>query len=869
MLRKVKKLFQQKSFSKGRPAREGVALMFRYKYSSFKMLLDSNLEFLKVISEMEELLRGRQVFGLSQVKNQADRAVFHVLRMIKNLDDLSRHRYGALFPVLEDIKERIQREWNRQRPLPVQEPILPFDRIHQEMFEGVGGKSAHLGEIQSRLGLPVPEGFALTTRFFELFLRHQGLFDAVYARKMEIDPLDPASIHQGSQEIQRLIQAADLPPELQRALEEAYEAMVERRAAGEGRKTRPAMALRSSAVGEDSELSFAGQYLSLLNVSPDRMAEAYRQVVASLYSPRALTYRLHKGILDEDIAMAVACLEMVDALASGVIYTRHPLNPLEDHILVTAVWGLGPYAVEGRITPDTYTVAKDGSWKVLVTAISHKPVQLIPDEQGGLREVPVPEELRDTPCLTFEQLQSLSEYACRLEKHFRGPQDIEWALDRQGRLFILQARPLKVEPPENGVRPTPRLEQYPLLLEEGIAAFPGVGWGPAIHIRSDQDLIRFPEGGVLVARHSSPQFVVAMKKARAIVTDLGSLTGHMASLAREFQVPTLVDTRRATALIPEKEVITVDAYSGRIYQGKVEELLVLQKEVQSPMKGTPVYETLRRVADLIIPLNLTDPKSPLFSAEHCRTLHDLCRLIHERSYTEMFQLSDLVSGQEGFAYKLEAPVPLDLYVIDLGGGLVIGKTQKTLKKIGLSDIASVPFKALLRGMTHEAFSRPQLRPVSFSGFLSVMREQMLSPPQAGNERFGERSYAILSDQYLNFSSRVGYHYSILDAYCGPAANMNYITFSFKGGAADEIRRNRRVRAIARVLERLDFAVEATGDRVDARLQKFDAPLIEDRLDQLGRLLLYTRQMDMLMDQEEAIEAAARNFLAGNYNLSSS
>jgi pyruvate,water dikinase len=191
------------------------------------------------------------------------------------------------------------------------------------------------------------------------------------------------------------------------------------------------------------------------------------------------------------------------------------------------------------------------------------------------------------------------------------------------------------------------------------------------------------------------------------------------------------------------------------------------------------------------------------------------------------------------------------------------------KKVTVEDIASLPFRALLKGMTLEVFQQPQIRPVSLGGFFSVMREQMMAPPLAGNERFGERSYAIISDKYLNFSSRVGYHYSVLDSYCGPEDNMNYITFSFKGGAADDTRRSRRVRAIAMILQNLDFVVEVNGDRVDARFQKYECPLIEERLDQLGRLLLYTRQMDMLMHSETSVEALAKNFLEGNYCLSCS
>jgi pyruvate,water dikinase len=146
-----------------------------------------------------------------------------------------------------------------------------------------------------------------------------------------------------------------------------------------------------------------------------------------------------------------------------------------------------------------------------------------------------------------------------------------------------------------------------------------------------------------------------------------------------------------------------------------------------------------------------------------------------------------------------------------------------------------------------------------------MREQILSPPSQA-ERFGDRSYAIIADKYLNFSSRVGYHYSILDCYCGASINKNYITFSFKGGAADDIRRNRRVRAIALILEALDFAVEIRGDRVDARLLKYEQPVMEEKLDQIGRLLQYTRQMDMLMNCEGSVAQAAQSFMEGNYAL---
>jgi pyruvate,water dikinase len=394
-----------------------------------------------------------------------------------------------------------------------------------------------------------------------------------------------------------------------------------------------------------------------------------------------------------------------------------------------------------------------------------------------------------------------------------------------------------------------------------VVVFSGVGVGPAVHVDTDADLMSFPEGGVLVAKRSSPQFMLAMPKTRAIVAEVGSVTGHMASLAREFQVPTILDAKGAFSAIAPGQVVTVDAHAGVVYAGCVPELLERQAERHFTIQETPVHQTLRKVADWIVPLNLVDPKAPSFRAENCKTLHDIMRMVHELSYQEMFQLSDLVSYREGAAVKLDARLPIDLHLIDLGGGLNVA--EERIRKVTMDQISCAPLLALLKGLTHCDLTHPAPRPIEFSGFLSVMREQMLSPPQHV-ERFGDRSYAIISDKYLNFSSRVGYHYSVLDAYCGRTVSKNYITFSFKGGAADDVRRNRRVRAIAAILKALDFAVKVRGDRVDARLLKHDQPIILDKLDLIGRLLQFTRQMDMLMKTEAAVEGVAKSFLSGNY-----
>ena len=845
-----------------RPSQDRVSRVFKFKYACFKDLLASNTELLNIITDFEHKLRGLEVFGMSYVRSQATRAVFHTLRMVKSLDDLSGHRYLMLFDTLENINQAVKEELGKRKELPVSEWVLPYSAITKEMVDWVGGKNANLGEMRNRPKMPVPEGFAITTRAYEYVLEYNELSDEIARIRRDLDPHDPQAVNDVSEKIQRLIILARVPQDLEETMYGAYDIMREKLRLESGNPDlEPQVALRSSAIGEDSELSYAGQYVSILNVTREKMIETYKYVVASLYTPRAIAYRLNKGMRDEDIAMSVACIEMVESVASGVTYSRHPFHLLEDNVLINAVWGLGPYAVEGVVTPDTYIVSKDAEQRILQTTIAHKPVQLVAVPTGGLEERPVDPEKQDAACLAPEQIETLAKYAIELEKHYGQPQDMEWALDKHGRILMLQTRPLGLDNMHEGDRPKlPLVEGHDVIVEGGSVACPGVGCGEAYHVNSEADLIGFPEGGVLVAKHSSPEFVVVMQKARAIVSDAGSVTGHMASVAREFGIPTLLGVDGAFCSIEGSTEITVDAYSGRVYKGKVQELLAVQKARESAMKDTPVYQTLRRVADFIVPLHLVNPRATNFTPENCQTLHDIMRFVHELSYREMFKISDAVSDTEGAgALKLSAPIPLDLHIIDLGGGLE--GVSPYSRYVTVDQVISVPFAAVLHGMLHEDLRNHGPRPVDLGGFFSVMREQMFSPNNMA-ERFGDRSYAIVSDNYLNFSSRIGYHYSVLDSYCGNTPNKNYITFSFKGGAADETRRNRRARAIAAIFRELDFMVEQREDRVDARFYKYERAVTEGKLDIVGRLLQFTRQMDMLMKTEASVNVLAKSFLEG-------
>ncbi len=833
---------------------------FRAKYNFFQELLESNSELLKIIADLEAKAHGRELFGMAYVRSQSSRAVFHALRMIRAFEGLSGRPLPVLGALVEGIREEIKGIVSARRGTNGAPFVLPLSAVTAAMVDEVGGKCANLGEVKNRVGLPVPRGFAVTTAAFRAFFEAAGLPEEIARLKLTLSLDDPGSVAAVSEDIQHLILRAEPPPELGRAIAEAHRDMAAEAWTTPGELR---VAMRSSAIGEDGELSFAGQYLSLLNVPAERLISSYKYVAASLYTPRAISYRALKGIADDDVAMSVACLEMVPSRAAGVMYTRHPLHPDQDRVIINAVWGLGPYAVDGVVNPDTYAVARDGSGHV-ETRVSDKPVMLVGEGQGTLTERPVPPELREAACLDPEQAGRLAEYGLALERHYGGPQDVEWALDPKGRLVILQSRPLAMAGGADAAmagRPDlPEVTGHDILAEGGEAASPGVGAGPVVRVLRDEDLEGFPQGGVLVAGHSSPKYMVVMPRCAAMVTEHGSVTGHMASLCREFGVPTLLGVPDALSVLPAGEVVTVDAWSARVYRGRVEELAGLGASREILMKDTPVYGVLTRVMELIVPLHLLDPKSKDFCEASCATIHDVMRLLHERSYTEMFRISDMASGQAGVAMRLAAVTGLDLHVIDLGGGLAEGAGQGG--KVTVEEVVSRPFLALLAGLVLDGEQVRTPRPVQLKGFMSVLGEQMLSSPTSGGQRFGDKSYAIISDKYLNFSSRVGYHYGVLDCYCGTTVNKNYITFSFMGGAADDVKRSRRARGIALILERLGFAVEVVGDRVAGRFQKFEAAVIEERLAAMGRLLQFTRQTDMLMVDEGSVAAMADGFFSG-------
>ncbi|WP_449244754.1 PEP/pyruvate-binding domain-containing protein [Desulfobacca acetoxidans] len=831
----------------GKPSQSQTELTLAARYSHFQRLLAANNQVLYLMSDLGEKLSGDFLFDLQYIRSLCSRLAEQTGEMVAALNGLGNNRYLELEEARQRIVAEVEDILNRRREIPPAPFVMFFEELPQEAVEIGGGKNANLAQVKNRLKLPVPNGFAITTSAYKAFLDHNHLAERITEMLSQWSMADLDTLGRVSEELKKMIRQAEMPPPLAEAIQVAYD----RLARQEG--GHPRLAVRSSAVGEDLAFTFAGQYATYLNVKPEDLIARYKAIIASLFTARALFYYKNKGFKEEEMSMGVVVMPIICSKASGVLFTRRPDPGEPDGILINAVWGLGKYAVAGRVNPDYYLIAYDPPGAILEQSIPAKPVMLVCQSEGGVAEVPTPPDIVETACLSHNHLQTMAKWAAVLEQHFQKPQDVEWALDSQDRLWLLQSRRLRVAAKKQvSVRPR-TLTDYHVLLDGGVVASRGVGAGPVVIVRQDQDLKNFPNGGVLVARHSSPKFVTVMHQTAAIITDGGSPTGHMALLAREFRVPAILNTGNATQVLSPGQVVTVDANYKNVYAGRVEELLTPMPADDDELTETPVFQTLKAIAKKVAPLNLVNPQDPTFAPAYCQTIHDIVRFAHEYSMRDMFNLREGFDKNEGEACDLESDLPFKIRMLDMGGGLKSAGGRRVRPK----DITSIPFKAFWEGV--RAMRWPQGKPTSTTSLSSIFvkTEEELAE---GETPYRDQSYALVSDNYMNFSIHLGYHFSSVEAYVSDQINDNYLTFHFHGGGSTPERRERRARLIETIIDHLHLQYKRKGDIIEARLAKYPRAQMLQRLVIMGKLTSYTKQLDMVLFSDGIVDWYINDFV---------
>ena len=818
---------------------------FATRYHNFKLLLTANNKALEIMSELEKALEGGQPFGMNFVRSRATAVSVNVFRIIKHLDELAPGKYAELYDRFKHIEASIKEAVTVDFPSTEGPLVIPLRNVDKTMADLVGNKMANIGEMKNRALIPTPEGFVVTAQAYNEFLSHNDLRDEIYRRIQSAKRDTMENLYALSARLQGLIINADLPKDLETAIRSAYSEL-ENLVHADVR-----VSMRSSALGEDtSGTSFAGQFRSELNVSKDNLMQAYKAILASNYSLPALIYRRNKGIPDETVAMCVGCMAMVEPVSAGVTYSRNPLDFRDHQVIIHAVWGLAKGVVDGSVDADLFVVSRNKHLKISEKTIGNKAIEFkcFPEEGVCRNEITGPKSSEQS--ITDIQALELADIAIRLEEYYGEPQDIEWAIDPHGDIYVLQCRPLQQLELYEGVKSSEEPANSPgSILSGGVTASPGVASGEVFIVRNDVDKLKFPRGAVLVALQSLPRWAPLLSSAAAVVTELGGVAGHLANVAREFGVPALFGMTGLISTLKNGDVVTVDASGRKIYKGRVEALFPQTLTMKKLMSDTPIYEILQKTASHIIPLNLVDPDSPDFHPRKCQTLHDITRYCHEKSVHEMFNFGKEHHFSERSSKQLVCDIPMQWWIINLDDGF---KEDVRGKFVTLDNIVSIPMLAIWEGVVAVPWEGPP--PVDAGGFMSVLMQATTNPaldPALGSP-YAARNYFMLSKNFCSLTSRFGFHFSTVEALVGDRPPENYISFSFKGGAADFRRRVKRALFIADILREFDFRVDVKEDNAFARMEGLEMEFMKTRLKIIGYLIIHTRQLDMVMSDDNSV-----------------
>jgi len=458
-------------------------------------------------------------------------------------------------------------------------PIVWFEEVGKEDVGIVGGKGANLGEM-TNARLPIPYGFIITAQAYFNFIEHANLKKSIALHLKSINYENPEELRQGSQHIRSLINAAEIPKDLVKNIFNYYEQLVVKEEQFYSLKKNfvkqgifkikslyrpPLVAVRSSATAEDlPDASFAGQQETFLNVRGEaHLIKKVKECFSSLFTERAIYYRHQQKFDHNKVGLAVVVQRMIESEKSGIAFSIDPVTNDKNKIVIEAIFGLGEYIVQGKVTPDHYEVSKK-SFVITKKEIKNQSIKYVKANIDN-KEVKLGNQGKKQK-LSDEEIIKVALLVADIEKHYYFPQDIEWAIEKN-RVYIVQSRPVTTTNKTNLTNETNFSNLTPILT--GAPASPGIGFGIAKIVFSPKEIDKIKIGDVLVASQTNPDYVPAMRKAAAIVTEKGGRTSHAAIVSRELGIPAVVGADGATRIIKEGEVITVNGGSGEIYKGKL------------------------------------------------------------------------------------------------------------------------------------------------------------------------------------------------------------------------------------------------------------------------------------------------------------
>jgi len=593
--------------------------------------------------------------------------------------------------------------------------VVPFEQLRMTDVESVGGKNASLGEMISQLaasGVRVPGGFATTAHAFRQFLKHNGLAERINARLTTLNTDDVRALAEAGAQIRKWVEETPFPDDLRRAIETEFEKLT---AGNPG----ASFAVRSSATAEDlPDASFAGQQETFLNVvGIEEVLHKMKEVFASLYNDRAISYRVHKGFAHSDVALSAGVQRMVrsDLGAAGVMFTIDTESGFKDVVFITSSYGLGETVVQGAVNPDEFYVHKPalarGDLPIIRRNLGSKLIKMefaTPAEKAAagklVKTIDTVPELRNRYSLSDADVIELARYAVIIEQHYGRPMDIEWGKDgSDGKLYILQARPETVKSQSEGkAEQRYKLKGTGTVLVEGRAIGQKIGTGPVriVHSLADMDMVQ--PGDVLVTDMTDPNWEPVMKRASAIITNRGGRTCHAAIIARELGIPAVVGCGDATEVLKDGALVTVacsEGDTGFIYDG------LLETEVSDVQRGELPYCPIK------IMMNVGNPQLAFDFAQMPSSGVGLARLefiinnnigVHPKAILDYPNIDiDLKKAVESVARGHASPRAF--YVDKLAEGIATIAAAFWPKPVivRLSDFKSNEYRKLIGGSRYE------------------------------------------------------------------------------------------------------------------------------------------------------------------------
>ncbi len=521
--------------------------------------------------------------------------------------------------------------------------------------------------------------------------------------------------------------------------------------------------------------------------------------------------------------------------------------------------------VEGKVTPDIIEVSKQDTSRIVSIKTGRKSKQMVLAPDGRTRVIDIDKNKINRLSLDELSVLTLARWGISLENYFERPQDIEWCRDKSDKLFILQSRPLNIDTDKSDSTLKEKIKEKikidnRVICSGGESICTGMVSGPVYRLESLSSLDDIPPGAVLAVPHALPGLVTTINKIHTVVIENGSRASHFASIAREFNIPAIVNVAEGFHDLVNGREVTVDAKNGIVYDGIIDSILEEDPEKEDFFKTSSFMVKLRYVMNFCAKLKLTDPESDSFVPEGCRSLHDIIRFVHETAMREMFSIGSRKGSRKKGAKQLVSKIPMLFYLLDVGNGIKEhGKNKKILKP---EDIASIPLKALLKGLSNPGICWTETTHFDWEEYdRIVMAGGIIS---ADSPMFG--SYAVMSEEYLNVNFRFGYHFVIVDTICSSSRENNYILFRFSGGGGTPEGRSLRAGFIKGILTQFGFMVDIKSDLIDAELRSGSLETIQETLDMTGRLLGATKLMDMYLKDGLDMQLMIDDFMNGRYDF---